>query len=41
MTMPNINIEVPEDLHKQLKLKALLEDKALKDYFTEILEKHT
>lgn len=38
-TMPNINMELPEDLHKQLKLKALMEDKPLKDFFIELLEK--
>lgn len=39
--MPNINMELPEELHKQLKLKALMEDKALKDFFIELLEKRS
>ena len=38
--MVNINIELPEDLHKKLKVQALMNDKPIKDYFIEILEKH-
>ena len=37
--MPNINITLPDDVHKQLKLKALLADKPLKDFFIETLER--
>jgi len=37
--MPNINITLPDDVHKQLKLKALLADKALKEFFIETLQR--
>lgn len=37
--MPNINITLPDDVHKQLKLKALLADKPLKEFFIETLQK--
>jgi hypothetical protein len=35
----NINIELPENLHKELKLKALENDKTLKDLVIELLDK--
>lgn len=35
----NINIEIPEDIHKKLKIKALKEDKTLKELVIEILNK--
>ena len=38
--MVNINIEIPDDLHKKMKIKALMKEKPIKDYFIEILEKH-
>ena len=38
--MPNMNIPLPEDLHKRVKLAALMADKPLKDFFTESLERH-
>lgn len=38
--MPNINIVLPDDLHKRLKLAALMADKPIKDFFIETLEKH-
>jgi len=36
--MVNVNIEIPDDLHKQLKLTAVLEDTTIKDLVTEILD---
>jgi len=36
--MVNINFEIPEDLHKQLKLASLMQDKSLKDYIIETIE---
>jgi predicted HicB family RNase H-like nuclease len=35
----NINIEIPETLHKNLKIKALEKDMTLKDFIISILEK--
>jgi hypothetical protein len=35
----NINIEIPDELHKKLKLASLLEDKTLKEFVIETLEK--
>jgi hypothetical protein len=35
----NINIELPDKLHKDLKLKALENDKTLKELVIEILSK--
>jgi len=39
--MSNINIEIPDNIHQQLKLDALSQNKTLKLYIKEILEKHT
>lgn len=39
--MKNINILVPDELHKQLKLIAAVEGKSLKQLFTEALEEGT
>lgn len=36
--MTNINISIPDDLHKQLKVAAAMEDKSLKDVVIETLE---
>jgi predicted HicB family RNase H-like nuclease len=35
----NINIELPEKLHKELRMKAVESDKTLKDFVIEILSK--
>lgn len=35
----NINIELPENLHRELKIKATESDKTLKDLVIEILSK--
>lgn len=35
----NINIELPENLHRELKIKATEADKTLKDLVIEILSK--
>jgi len=37
--MPNINLEIPEDVHKQLKLKAVIEEKTLKEVIINALSK--
>ncbi|MFC2136039.1 hypothetical protein ACFLTH_15600 [Bacteroidota bacterium] len=37
--MTNINIEIPDDIHKEIKLKAVLEDSTIKDYIINILNK--
>jgi len=39
--MTNINIEIPDDLHKQLKIQATMKDHTLKDYLIDILEQKT
>ena len=36
--MPNINIAIPEDVHKRLKLKAVQKDSTLKAYIIKALE---
>ena len=35
--MVNVNIEVPDDLHKRLKLTAAEEETTLKELFTQLL----
>jgi len=35
--MVNVNIPIDDELHKQIKLQALLEDKTLKDYIIDAL----
>jgi len=35
--MVNINIEIPDDLHKRLKLAAALGDTTIKDLFVRLL----
>lgn len=37
--MANINIEIPDDLHKELKVDAARKDTTLKELITFILEK--
>ncbi len=37
--MVNINIQIPDDLHKKIKLNAVKEDKSIKDYIIDILDK--
>lgn len=39
MTMVNINIEIPDGIHKDLKLASVLRDTTLKEYVIETLEK--
>lgn len=36
--MININIELPDELHKKIKLNAVKEDITLKEYVTKLLE---
>lgn len=36
--MVNINIEIPDDLHKRLKIAAVVDDSTIKDIVTDILE---
>jgi predicted HicB family RNase H-like nuclease len=38
--MTRINIEIPEKLHKKLKIEAVSKNKALKDYLVELLGGH-
>ena len=38
MPMVNINIEIPEELHKKVKLASIMQDLTLKDYIIKILE---
>jgi len=37
--MVNINIEIPDELHKRLKIASLLHDATLKEYIITTLEK--
>ncbi len=37
--MVNLNIPIPDGVHKQLKLKAVKEDKTLKEVVIELLKK--
>ena len=37
--MTRVNIALPDDLHKSIKLEALKNDKTLKDFVIEVLEK--
>lgn len=39
--MVNINIPIDDDLHKQLKLAALMDDKTLKDYIITAIDEAT
>ncbi|MBN2142705.1 hypothetical protein JW711_05240 [Candidatus Woesearchaeota archaeon] len=39
--MVNINIEISEELHKEIKLASIMQDTTLKDYIIKILEKKT
>lgn len=36
--MVNINIEIPNELHRKLKLASLLKEKTLKEYIIEALD---
>ncbi|RLE38903.1 hypothetical protein DRJ17_02620 [Candidatus Woesearchaeota archaeon] len=36
--MGNINITIPDDLHKKLKIKCAMQDISLKDYVIKVLE---
>ena len=36
--MVNINIEIPDELHKELKLVSVLDDVTLKSYVTAVLD---
>jgi hypothetical protein len=37
--MTNINIEIPDELHKKLKIQCAIEEKTLKDLIVDSLEK--
>ncbi len=39
--MVNINVAISEELHKKIKLKALLEDKTLKEFILNSIEEET
>ena len=39
--MANINIQIPDDLHKKIKLNAVKKDTSIKEYIIKILEKET
>ncbi|MEM3374202.1 MAG: hypothetical protein QXE31_03185 [Candidatus Woesearchaeota archaeon] len=36
--MTNINIEIPDELHKKLKIQCAIEEKTLKEYIVNVLE---
>jgi predicted HicB family RNase H-like nuclease len=36
--MTNINIEIPDELHKKVKIQCAVEEKTLKDFIAEALE---
>jgi uncharacterized protein (DUF1778 family) len=36
--MTNINIEIPDDIYKKVKLAAIMQDKSVKDFIIERLE---
>ena len=36
--MPNLNIVIPDELHKQIKLKAVMTDKTLKEFILDAIE---
>lgn len=36
--MANINIEIPDDVYKRVKLAAILHDKTVKEFITQQLE---
>lgn len=38
--MTNINIEIPDDLHKSIKIQCAIEESTLKDYIVRSLEEH-
>ncbi len=38
--MGNINIEIPDELHKKLKLKALINDSTLKDFVISVIARN-
>jgi len=39
--MANINIEIPDELHKKIKLNAVKEDTTIREYIVNIFEKST
>jgi len=36
--MTNVNIEIPDELHKKVKIQCAIEEKTLKDYLVEALK---
>ena len=40
MKMVNINIQIPEEVHKKLKLEAVKSDQTLKDHIISKLQSH-
>ena len=38
--MVNINIQIPDELHKKIKLDAVKKDTSIKEYIISILENH-
>ena len=39
--MANINLEIPDDLHKALKIEAAMQDITLKEFIIKILDQKT
>lgn len=39
--MVNINVPISDELHKKIKLKALMEDKTLKDFVLDTIREET
>jgi len=37
--MTNINIEIPDDLHKQIKIEAVKQDSTIKEYIIKNLKR--
>jgi len=37
--MANINIEIPDDVHKKIKLASVIKEITLKEYIIKVLEK--
>jgi hypothetical protein len=36
--MANINIEIPDEIYKKVKLQAIMQDKTAKDHIIELLD---
>ncbi|MFH1072053.1 MAG: hypothetical protein V1743_01335 [Nanoarchaeota archaeon] len=38
--MVNINMKIPDEMHRQLKLASVIKDETLKDHIIELLEEY-